>query len=515
MIITSSSTLPSSDAFNGLSKPLIFERPTRTARGYPTRFSVSPHQRIWEKPCPEYSPPFYESPRLKEQDRTKRPGGWADPADVSKEEFLRWSKIGYMRSFEGPIQHDEFTGRPLNPMGRVGIQGRGVLGKWGPNHAADAIVTRVGPSSGRLEVILVQRRSGEWALPGGMIDDGETSLTAAIRELGEEAQVWLEDQDGHVVFRGIGDGPRVTDNAWIETTAYHFHLGETSSIRQVTPAPSDEVFDARWEVITPNLLESLYANHGEILASALQQFRLSKAVLPELVNGQIEGLPHSPLLTSLSSLRGRIGILGGTFDPIHKGHLAIAEKAKLCLDLDAVVFIPTSQNPLKGDGPKATPRERVEMAMYALKDSPHCYVSPMEVFERGTSYSIDTVRKITAEIGNSDHQLFMLIGADCLRDLPKWKEIRELTNLCAFVPISRGGESDLISDTQLCTTLKNSLGEKVVSHMIANSITRDVLGGSATEMRDSYSEGNFDYPLALPEVSQYVISHRTYEKIER
>lgn len=513
MIITSSPTLPSQGAFDDLKKPLIFERPTRTARGYPSRFPVPPHQRTWEKPSPDYNPPFYESPRLKEQDRTRCPGGWADPADVSRDEFLRWSALGYMRSFEGAIKHDEVTGRPLNPMGRVGIQGRGVLGKWGPNHAADAIVTRIGPDSGRLEVILVQRRSGEWALPGGMIDDGETSFAAAVRELCEEAQVNLGDQEGRVVFRGIGDGPRVTDNAWIETTAYHFHLSTESPLYLVIPTHSEEVLDARWEVVTPNLLESLYANHGEILASGLEQFRFSQIVLPELVNAQLESLPHSPLLTSFSNLRGKIGLVGGTFDPIHRGHVAIAEKAKDALNLDAVVFIPTSHNPLKGDAPKASPRERIEMATYALKDSPDCFVSPTEVFQEGISYSIDTVRRIISEIDNPNHQLFMLIGSDCLAGLPKWRDIKELVNICDFVPVSREGEPDLCNDETLRTSLENSLGKDVVDRMILQSITRDVLGGSATELRDRYSSGNTAHPLALPDVSHYAISRKIYEEV--
>ena len=514
MIITSSPILPSQDSFEDLKKPVIFERPTRTAREYPSRFIVPLHKKMWEKPFKEYQPPYYESPRLKEQDRTRHSGGWADPADVSKEEFLRWSAVGYLRSFEGPIQHDELTGRPLNPMGRVGIQGRGVLGKWGPNHAADAIVTRIGPDSGRLEVILVQRRSGDWALPGGMIDDGETSLAAAIRELGEEAHVELGDQEGRVVFRGIGDGPRVTDNAWIETTAYHFHLPDHSPVRHVRPLPSEEVSASRWEVITPELLESLYANHGEILASGLRQFRLSKTVLPEIINLQIDSLPHSPLLTSFSNLRGRIGLVGGTFDPIHRGHVAMAEKARDALNLDAVVFIPTSHNPLKEKSPKALPRERLEMTMYALKDSPHCFVSPMEVFQTEISYSITTARKIIAEINDPESEIFMLIGSDCLAGLPKWREIRELASICEFVPISRSGESDLLNDDFLTRALEESVGSDVISRMRQRSITRDALGGSATELRFEYSRGRRDAYLALPDVSQYAISRRIYEEVE-
>lgn len=80
------------------------------------------------------------------------------------------------------------SGRPLNPMGRTGLADRGLLGKWGPNHAADPIVTRYHPTTGQLQVVAIQRKdTGQWALPGGMVDPGECVSQTVLREFTEEA----------------------------------------------------------------------------------------------------------------------------------------------------------------------------------------------------------------------------------------------------------------------------------------------------------------------------------------
>ena len=143
-------------------------------------------------------------------------------------------------SFEGPLVFDR-QGRPRNPRGRTGMIGRGLLGKWGPNHAADPIVTRFDPARPKkLQMVAIRRRdNGVWAIPGGMVDAGETVSQTVKREFMEEAtsterfsklelernKRLLEDlfASGQVVYRGYVDDPRNTDHAWMETTAFHFH----------------------------------------------------------------------------------------------------------------------------------------------------------------------------------------------------------------------------------------------------------------------------------------------------
>ena len=89
--------------------------------------------------------------------------GWADPEDVAN-----ISDLHKRLTTEGPVQFDERTGAPRNPRGRTGLAGRGSLGKWGPNRAADPIVTRWHPQTNQLQVVAIQRKeTGEWALPGG------------------------------------------------------------------------------------------------------------------------------------------------------------------------------------------------------------------------------------------------------------------------------------------------------------------------------------------------------------
>ena len=131
---------------------------------------------------------------------------------------------------------DEDDGRPLNPKGRTGLKGRGKLGKWGPNQAADPIVMRLNPSTKEPEVILIMRLdSKQWAIPGGMVDDGDTVSKTLEKEFGEEAarldseedkqnlkDIFTNPQRQHFVYRGYVDDPRNTDNAWMETTACAF-----------------------------------------------------------------------------------------------------------------------------------------------------------------------------------------------------------------------------------------------------------------------------------------------------
>ncbi|EPB74034.1 hydrolase, NUDIX family [Ancylostoma ceylanicum] len=121
------------------------------------------------------------------------------------------------------------TSRPINPIGRTGLRGRGVLGRWGPNHAADPLVTRI--KNDKLQFVAIKRGdTGEWAIPGGMVDAGEQVSDTLKREFSEEtlggkARAELEQlwSNGRELYRGYVDDHRNTDNAWMETTCVNFH----------------------------------------------------------------------------------------------------------------------------------------------------------------------------------------------------------------------------------------------------------------------------------------------------
>jgi nicotinate-nucleotide adenylyltransferase len=128
----------------------------------------------------------------------------------------------------------------------------------------------------------------------------------------------------------------------------------------------------------------------------------------------------------------RLGIFGGTFDPIHLGHLRLAEEAREQIRLDRVLFVPNNVSPFK-TGRTVTPGQvRLEMVQRAVADNPHFGASAVEVERAGPSYTIDTVRALRGEYG-PDADLFLITGADAVRDLPAWREPDALLALLAGI----------------------------------------------------------------------------------
>ena len=133
----------------------------------------------------------------------------------------------------------------------------------------------------------------------------------------------------------------------------------------------------------------------------------------------------------------RIGLYGGSFNPVHLGHVGIAKRVIADLGLDKLIVIPANVSPFKTEQPM--PWERVEMVKAAFRDLEKTVVDLREVERGGVSYAIDTVRQIAAE--NPGAELVFVIGEDSVEGLPRWKDIDELKRLCTFKSYPRTPES--------------------------------------------------------------------------
>jgi ADP-ribose pyrophosphatase len=192
------------------------------------------------------------------------------------------------RSFMG--KYEVLDGVPRNPVGRTGMAGRGLLGKWGPNHAADPIVTRWKKNSSGdkvleegkpvLQFVAVERKdNGEWAIPGGMVDPGENVSVTLKREFCEEALSSLtassDELDkirtlvnelfagGKKIYEGYVDDPRNTDNAWMETVAMNFHDDTGDAFDRFDLKAGDDAAKVSWVDVSHEL--KLYASHSDFI----------------------------------------------------------------------------------------------------------------------------------------------------------------------------------------------------------------------------------------------------------
>jgi nicotinate-nucleotide adenylyltransferase len=136
----------------------------------------------------------------------------------------------------------------------------------------------------------------------------------------------------------------------------------------------------------------------------------------------------------------RLGLLGGTFNPIHNGHLAIARQTREALALDGVVLIPTGDPPHKPHESLAPAKDRYEMVRLAIASDASLSLSDVEVHRPGKSYSIDTVRLLQQQYGLGTC-LYFLIGLDAFLEFPTWRDPETLLTLCSFVVLSRPGLS--------------------------------------------------------------------------
>jgi nicotinate-nucleotide adenylyltransferase len=132
----------------------------------------------------------------------------------------------------------------------------------------------------------------------------------------------------------------------------------------------------------------------------------------------------------------RIGILGGTFDPIHNGHLYLAEKVSAELHLDKIIFIPAYLPPHKTDIKVTPARHRYSMLKLAIENNKKFEISGIEIRRKGRSYSVDTLKELRKKYGLSA-EMFFITGSDSLKDLDKWKDLKGILLLSRFVLVER------------------------------------------------------------------------------
>ncbi|MEY4271974.1 MAG: hypothetical protein RL250_840 [Verrucomicrobiota bacterium] len=190
-----------------------------------------------------------------------------------------------------------------------------------------------------------------------------------------------------------------------------------------------------------------------------------------------------------------LGILGGSFDPPHAGHVAAATAAWRQLGLAEVRVIPAGQAPLRDGPPRAAAAERVAMTRLAFADAPWAVVDPRETLRAGTSWSIDTARELARE--HPTARWVWILGADQLGRLDRWKDIDELARLVDFAVLSRDG---------LPVAVPVALRGQVRLHVL----TAPPLEVSSTELRAALREGRPTNGL-LPAVRRHIEEHSLYQ----
>ncbi len=190
----------------------------------------------------------------------------------------------------------------------------------------------------------------------------------------------------------------------------------------------------------------------------------------------------------------RIGVMGGTFDPIHYGHLVVAEEVWYRLRLDRVVFVPAAQPPHKL-GRVVTPAvHRLEMVKLAVQGNPHFDVSSIEVDRPGPSYTVDTLAQLRAQMA-ADDEIWLILGMDSLAELPTWRQPERILTLARLAVVPRPGYVASIHEL-----------EKILPGIAKRTslIPAPELAISAENLRARVAEG---YPIKyqLPEaVEEYI-----------
>jgi nicotinate-nucleotide adenylyltransferase len=196
-----------------------------------------------------------------------------------------------------------------------------------------------------------------------------------------------------------------------------------------------------------------------------------------------------------------VGILGGTFDPVHNGHLIVADVARAQLNLNEVLFIPTGQPWLKPERVITAAEHRLNMLRLALDDTPNFSVSEIEIQRPGPTYTIDTLNTLKEQL-NAEDELFFIVGQDSLMQLPQWHEVTDLIELCYFVAAPRPGVKK--PDLKALEAEIPGVTQRV---MLMKQPQIDI---SATDIRERVTRGLSVRHLVPEPVNRYIKENRLY-----
>jgi len=197
----------------------------------------------------------------------------------------------------------------------------------------------------------------------------------------------------------------------------------------------------------------------------------------------------------------KIGILGGTFDPVHYGHLVAAEDLRQKLGLEEVLFVPAGQPWLKEGMDISRAEHRLEMVLLATASNPHFNVSTVELERPGPTYSVDTIIELKASL-SARAELYFMVGYDALAELPRWKEPARLLELCQVVGFGRPGHEEI--DLHELDAAVPGASERI---MVVDVPQIDI---SATDIRRRVARGLSIRYLVPEEVERYIAQNGLY-----
>jgi nicotinate-nucleotide adenylyltransferase len=193
----------------------------------------------------------------------------------------------------------------------------------------------------------------------------------------------------------------------------------------------------------------------------------------------------------------RVGVMGGTFDPVHHGHLVAASEVADRFGLDEVVFVPTGYPWQKSEAAVSSPEDRYLMTVIATASNPRFQVSRVDIDREGPTYTVDTLRDLRAYYG-SDTELFFITGADALAKILSWKDAQDLFDLAHFVAVTRPGY-ELTDD-----------------HLPADTVSLvrvPALSISSSDCRRRVADGKPVWYLVPDGVVQYIAKRRLYRDV--